>query len=86
MKDETARRICKWAPMWSAYIAVNVVLLVLLFLSLTVIEWSFDSGPFVIAVVALGVVLGSILLFGGMTLWCRQYRGVQTVDPDATEN
>lgn len=80
MKDETARRICQWAPIWSVYIAINAVLLVLLLISLAIIEWSFDSGPFVVAVLGLVVVIGSILLFGGMILWCRQYRGVQTVD------
>ncbi|WP_436907718.1 hypothetical protein [Halosimplex marinum] len=82
MNDDLARRICKYAPMWPAYLAINLVLLVLLGISLLVIEWSLDSPPFVISVLALVVVVGSIILFSGMILWCRRYRGVRTVDPD----
>ncbi|ELZ19945.1 hypothetical protein C475_21644 [Halosimplex carlsbadense 2-9-1] len=80
MDDETARRICEWAPVWPAYLAINLVLLVLLGISLAFIEWSLDSQAFVISILALAVVLGSIVLFGGMLVWCRQYRGVRTVE------
>lgn len=82
MNDDLARRICKWAPMWPTYLAINLVLLVLLCISLLVIEWSLDTPAFVISILALVVVVGSILLFSGMILWCRQYRGIRTVDPN----
>lgn len=82
MKDATAQRICRFAPLWRAYAVLNVVLLGLLVVSLLFIEWSLDNGSFVVAILALVVVVGSILVFGGAVYWCRQYRGVQTVDMD----
>jgi protein-S-isoprenylcysteine O-methyltransferase Ste14 len=80
MNDEIARRVCQFASLWRAYVVLNLVLLGLLLVSLTTIRWSLDNGPFVIAVLALVVVVGSILVFGVMIRWCDQYRGVQTVD------
>jgi hypothetical protein len=82
MDDETARRICKWAPLFPTYLSINLVLLVLLGFSLLFIEWSLDTPAFVMSILALTVVVSSIALFGGMILWCRQHRGVRTVDPE----
>lgn len=82
MKDATAQRICRFAPLWRAYVVLNIVLLGLLGVSLLFIEWSLDNGSFIMAILALVVVIGSIVVFGGAVYWCQQYRGVRTVDMD----
>lgn len=80
MKEDTAYRLCQMTPILRAYVVLNIVLLGLLAFSLIFIEWSLSTQPFVIAVLGLTVVLGSIAIFGGMILWCRQYTGVKTVE------
>jgi protein-S-isoprenylcysteine O-methyltransferase Ste14 len=80
MKDNVAQRVCQFASLWRAYVVLNLVLLGLLLVSLTSIRWSLDNSSFVIAVLALVVVVGSIVVFGLTIRWCEQYRGVQTVD------